>query len=82
MTSTIDAKTLTKAHESMAEAVQHARLAYQFCPGSYTYTTLHACLTAAKALDQYISTLAIVHSAEWLRTFPKIVEEDCDDEQD
>jgi hypothetical protein len=77
MSSTIDAKALAKAAESMAEAMKHARLAYQFSPGSYTYTTLQACLTAASALDEYISTLAFVHSAEWLRKFPRILE-DCD----
>jgi hypothetical protein len=49
-----DAKALTRA---MAEAVKHARLAYEFCPGSYTYTTLHACLIAAEVLDQHIKTL-------------------------
>jgi hypothetical protein len=76
---TIDSKALTRAAESMAEAVKHARLAYQFCPGSYTMTTLQACLTAASALDQHISALAFAHSAEWLRKFPKIVE-DCDGE--
>jgi hypothetical protein len=81
MSSKIDAKALTRAAKSMGEAVEHARLAYQFSPGSYTYTTLHTCLTAAKAFDQYINTLAFTHSAEWLRKFPRIVE-DCDVEQD
>jgi hypothetical protein len=41
---TIDSKALTRAAESMAEAVKHARLAYQFCPGSYTMTMLQSCL--------------------------------------
>jgi hypothetical protein len=72
---TIDSKALTRAAESMAEAVKHARLAYQFCPGSYTMRTLQAYLTAASALDQHISALAFAHSAEWLRKFPKIVED-------
>jgi hypothetical protein len=76
---TIDSKVLTRAADSMAEAVKHARLAYQFCPGSYTMSALQACLTAASALDQHISALAFAHSAEWLRKFPKIVE-DCDGE--
>ena len=61
---TIDSKALTRAAASMAKAVKHARLAYQFCPGSYTMTTLQACLTAASALDQHISALAFAHSAE------------------
>jgi hypothetical protein len=53
-----------------------ARLAYQFCPGSYTYTTLQACLTAARSLDEHIGALAFVHSAEWLRKFPRIAEDE------
>jgi protein tyrosine phosphatase (PTP) superfamily phosphohydrolase (DUF442 family) len=72
---TIDSKVLTRAAESMAEAVKHARLAYQFCPGSYTFTTLKACLTAAGAIDEHISALAFVHSAEWLRKLPRIEEQ-------
>jgi hypothetical protein len=75
----IDSKALTRAAESMAEAVTQARLAYQFSPGSYTYTVLQACLTAASALDEHIRALAFVHSAEWLRKFPRNAEdEDCD----
>jgi hypothetical protein len=31
---------------SVAEAVKQARLAYEFCPGSYTHSTLNACLRA------------------------------------
>jgi hypothetical protein len=46
-------KNNTKAAKSIAEAVKHARLAYQFCPGFYTYWTLHACLIAAEALDEH-----------------------------
>ncbi len=64
---------MTEAAAKMAEALKHARLAYQFGPGSYTMTTLQACLAAANALDQHISALAFVQSAEWLRKFPKIV---------
>jgi len=34
--------------------------------------SLEACLAAARALDQHVSDLAFVHSAEWLRKFPRI----------
>jgi hypothetical protein len=71
----IDAKALTTAAEKMAEAVKQARLAYQFGANSYTFTALEACLKAAKALDQHISELAFAHSAEWLRRFPKIIQD-------
>ena len=74
MSEPIDSKALNHAAEKMAEAVNHARHAYQFCPGSYTMTTLQACLVAAEALDLHISALAVVHSGEWLRTFPRIME--------
>jgi hypothetical protein len=73
--SEIDSKALTDAAEKMAEALKHAKLAYQFRPGSYTMSTLQACLAAARALDQYVSNLAFVRSAEWLRKFPKIEEQ-------
>ncbi len=35
---------------SVAEAVKQARHAYEFCPGSYTHSTLNACLRADKNL--------------------------------
>jgi hypothetical protein len=73
----IDSKALTEAHEKMAEAMKQTRLAYQFCPGSYTFMAMQACLAAAKALDEHVTELAYVHSAEWLRTFPKIVGDDA-----
>jgi hypothetical protein len=75
MSNAIDTKALTKAADKMAEAVKHARFAYQFCPGSYTMTTFQACLDAAKAIDQHVSVLAVAYSAEWLREFPKIAVE-------
>jgi len=74
MSDLIEPKALTTAAESMAEAVRHAKLAYQFGPSSYSMSTLQACLTAARALDQYIGDLAFVHSAEWLQRFPKVEE--------
>ena len=70
----IDSKMLTQAADQLAEAVKQARLAYQFCPGSYTCRALQAYLAAAKAFDQYVDELAFAHSAEWLRRFPKIIE--------
>jgi hypothetical protein len=54
--------------------VKQARYAYEFCPGTYTCTTLQACLAAARAFDRYLDELAFAHSAEWLRQFPKIIE--------
>lgn len=71
----IDTKALTTAAEQMAEAVKQARLAYQFGANAYTFAALECCLKAARALDQHISELAFAHSAEWLRKFPKIVED-------
>jgi hypothetical protein len=75
MSEPINSKALTNADRKMAEAIKHARLAYQFGPSSYSMSTLQNCLAAAAAFDQYISDLAFVHSAEWLRRFPKIEEQ-------
>jgi hypothetical protein len=75
MSETINSKALTKAAERLAEAVKHARLAYQFCPGSYTATTFQALLAAARAFDQHVEELAFALSVEWLRKFPKIIED-------
>jgi hypothetical protein len=78
MTAQIDgviaSKVLTQAADKLGEAVKQAKLAYQFCPGSYTCTALQACLAAACAFDQYVDELAFAYSAEWLRQFPKIIE--------
>jgi hypothetical protein len=68
----IDAKALSTAAVKMAEAIKQARLAYQFGASSYTFAALEACLAAARALDQHVSDLAFVHSAEWLRKFLRI----------
>ena len=70
----VDSKALTKAADRLAEAVKHARLAYQFSPGSHTWKTLETCLAAAKALDEHVNELACRESAEWLRKFPRITE--------
>lgn len=75
MNEPINSKALTKAAEKMAEAIKHARLAYHFGPSSYSMSTLQNSLAAAEALDQYVNDLAFVHSAEWLRKFPKIEEQ-------
>jgi hypothetical protein len=74
MSGDIDSKALTDAAEKLAKAVKHARLAYQFSPGSYTWTTLETCLAAAKAFDEHVNELAFRESAEWLRKFPRIAE--------
>ena len=74
MNETISSKALTKAAEQLDEAVKHTKLAYQFCPSSYTCTALQVCLAAAKAFDQHVEQLAFHLSAEWLRKFPKIIE--------
>ena len=75
MSGPIDSKALTNAAEKMAEAIKHARLAYQFGPSSYSMSTLQNCLAAAEVLVQYVNDLAFAHSAEWLRRFPKIEEQ-------
>jgi hypothetical protein len=78
MSNSIDAKGLALAAYKLREAVDQTRLAYQFCPGSYTMSAFQACLAAAEALDQHVSELAFAHSAEWLRKFPKIISEHQD----
>ena len=78
MTNAIDAKALTLAANKLREAVDQTRLAYQFCPGSYTMSAFQACLAAAEAFDQYVDELAFAHSAEWLRKFPRIASEHQD----
>jgi len=72
--SAVDSKALTQAHDKLVEAVKHARSAYEFCPGAYTCTALRACLAAARSFDRHVDELAFALSAEWLRTFPKIIE--------
>jgi hypothetical protein len=69
----IDSKTLTEASDKIAEAMKESQLAYQFSPSSYTFMAMQACLAAAKAVDEHVAELASMHSAEWLRRFPKII---------
>jgi hypothetical protein len=71
----IASKVLIQAADGLGEAVKQAKLAYQFSPGSYTWSALCKCLAAARAFDQYVDELAFAHSAEWLRGFPKIIED-------
>jgi hypothetical protein len=75
MSNTIDAKALTQATDEIREALRQTRLAYLFCPSSYTMSAFQACLAAAQAFDQYTGDLAFAHSAEWLRKFPKTTPE-------
>jgi hypothetical protein len=42
---------LRALQQGIAEALKQTRLAYQFCPGSYTASALSARLTAAKRFD-------------------------------
>ena len=39
---------LSALRQNLTEAVRYARLAYQFNPGSYTHSTLNACLKAGR----------------------------------
>ena len=74
MSEKLDSKALTRAAEKIREAIEQARLAYQFNPSSYTNSTFQACLDAGRAFDRHIAHLAYANSAEWLRKFPPIVE--------
>jgi hypothetical protein len=73
--SAIDSKALTTAHDMLVEAVKHTKLAYQFAPNSYTWSAICKCLAGARAFDQHVEQLAFHLSAEWLRKFPKIIED-------
>jgi len=42
---------LRDLQQSIVEALKQTRLAYQFCPGSYTASALSACLLAEKKLS-------------------------------
>jgi hypothetical protein len=74
MSKKLDSKALTSAAKKIGEAIEQARLAYQFSPGIFTNSTFQACLDAGRAFDQHITNLAHANSAEWLRKFPLIVE--------
>jgi hypothetical protein len=44
-------RALTALDNSIREAVRQSRLAYEFCPNSYTHGSLSACLAAENALE-------------------------------
>jgi hypothetical protein len=75
-TESLDGKALTTMADALREAIKEARLGYQFTPNSYTYGALDRCLVAARVFDQHVERLAFRVSAEWLRTFPRIVGDD------
>ena len=68
-----DGKALIMMADSLREAIKQAKLAYQFSPGSYTWSALCKSLAAARVFDEHVERLAFRVSAEWLRTFPKII---------
>jgi hypothetical protein len=47
----VSALALTSLEKAVREAVRQCRLAYEFSPGSYTHSSLGACLAAQNALD-------------------------------
>jgi hypothetical protein len=44
------AKAVARAEAENRKAIDQAKLAYEFVPGSYTYGALSACLAAEQAL--------------------------------
>jgi hypothetical protein len=44
-------RALTALDTGIREAVCQARLAYEYCPNSYTHGSLSACLAAENALE-------------------------------
>ena len=44
-------RALTSLDNGIREAVRQCRLAYEYCPNSYTHGSLHACLAAENALE-------------------------------
>jgi hypothetical protein len=49
---------LMEARNKIADTVEHARLAYQFNPSSYTWTAYETSLAGLRRLDTYIAKLA------------------------
>jgi hypothetical protein len=70
-----DGKALIMMADSLREAIKQAKLAYQFAPNSYTHAALDRLLAAAHVFDEHVERLAFRVSAEWLRKFPKIIED-------
>jgi hypothetical protein len=44
-------RALTSLDNAIREAVRQSRLAYEYCPNSYTYGSVSACLSAENALE-------------------------------
>ena len=44
-------RALTALDNAIQEALRQARLAYEYCPNSYTHGSLNACLAAENALE-------------------------------
>jgi hypothetical protein len=44
-------RALTALDNGIREAIRQSRLAYEYCPNSYTYGSLSACLAAENALE-------------------------------
>ena len=44
-------KAAARVASELRKAIEQAKLAYQFNPGSYTYGAMSACMAAEKALD-------------------------------
>ena len=44
-------RALTALDNAIREAIRQSRLAYDYCPSSYTYGSLSACLAAENALE-------------------------------
>jgi hypothetical protein len=42
---------LTALDKAIREAIRQSRLAYDYCPNSYTHGSLSACLAAENALE-------------------------------
>jgi hypothetical protein len=65
--SNLSARALAKLARELDEAVRQARLAYEFCPSSYTYSALSACLAAVEILcgyRRYLNDLASACKSE------------------
>ena len=51
------AATLSAISRELTDAIDQARLGYEFSPGSYTYSALLACLSARDAFEAYRATM-------------------------
>jgi hypothetical protein len=62
MTSSHAARALRSLGRELQEAHDQAKLAYQFGPSSYTFSTLSACLAAEAALGVLPASLSILEA--------------------